>query len=235
MTHLFNASHYSQEPFMTQDELKHRVAKFALDYVEENSVIGVGSGSTAHFFIDYLATIKYRIEGAVASSNETEARLKAKGIPVFNLNAVPSLSVYIDGADAFTRDRLLVKGGGGALTREKILASASSRFICMVDETKQVNVLGEFPIAIEVIPMARSFIGREIVKLGGSPVYRQNFITNNGNIILDVYNWIIAEPIKLEKQLNNLPGVVSNGIFADHPADVLLISASTGISVLEDK
>lgn len=217
---------------MTQNELKKAAAKSALDYIEDNSIIGVGSGSTAHFFIEYLATIKHRIEGAVPSSNETEARLKAKGIPVFNLNSAPSVSVYIDGADAFTRDRLLVKGGGGALTREKILAAASNRFIGMVDETKQVNILGEFPIAIEVIPMARSFIGRAIVKLGGNPVYRQDFITDNGNIIIDVHNWIITEPMKLEQTLNNLPGVVCNGIFANHLPDVLLISTSAGISVL---
>lgn len=217
---------------MTDDELKRAVSTAALDFVADNSVVGVGTGSTVNFFIEALAKIKHRIDGAVASSKATTARLKAAGIPVLDFNAVSELPLYIDGADACTSDRTLVKGGGGALTQEKILATASHTFICIVDESKRVNVLGEFPIPIEVIPMARSFVAREIVKLDGDPVYRENFVTDNGNIILDVYNWTLMEPLKLERALNNIPGVVCNGIFADRPADQLLISTKTGMVVL---
>lgn len=217
---------------MTQDELKRAVSTAALDYVEDNSVVGVGTGSTVNYFIEALAKIKHRIDGAVASSKQTTARLKAAGIPVLDFNGVSELPLYIDSADACTSDRTLVKGGGGALTQEKILATASRTFICIVDESKRVNVLGEFPIPIEVIPMARSFVAREIVKLDGDPVYRDNFITDNGNIILDVYNWTLMEPLKLERILNNIPGVVCNGIFAERTADQLLISTKTGMVVL---
>lgn len=213
-----------------QDALKKAVAKEALDYVPEKGIIGVGSGSTVHFFIEALATIKHKIEGAVASSLATEARLKAQGIPVFDLNTVNEVSVYIDGADTCNAHRQLIKGGGGALTREKILAAASKKFVCIIDESKFARVLGEFPVAIEVIPMARSFVAREIVKLDGNPVYRPQFITDNGNIILDVYNWVIAEPIKLERTLNNIPGVVGNGIFADYPANIVLMATKQGIN-----
>jgi ribose 5-phosphate isomerase A len=217
---------------MTQDELKRDVAKAALDFVEENSIIGVGSGSTIHYFIEYLALIKDRIEATVASSIDTEKRLKAQGIPVVDFNSVSELALYIDGADACTPHRVLVKGGGAALTREKILATASKEFICIVDESKKVDILGEFPVPIEVIPMARSYVAREIVKLGGNPVYRQNVTTDNGNVILDVHNWLINEPLKLERTLNNIPGVVCAGIFADRTADVLLVSTQTGMKVL---
>lgn len=217
---------------MNQDELKQTVAMAVLDYIEDNTVVGVGSGTTVKYFIEALSKIKNRIDGAVASSAQTAALLKAKGIPLLELNNVSEIPLYIDSADAFTPHRQLVKGGGGALTREKIIASASKTFVCIVDESKKVNVLGEFPVAVEVIPMARSFVAREIVKLEGDPVYRENFITDNGNIILDVYNWNIMEPIKLEHHLNNIPGIVCNGIFADRPADQLLIGTQTGMVVL---
>lgn len=217
---------------MTQEELKKNVAYASLDYVVEDSIIGVGTGSTVKYFIEALSTIKDKIKGAVASSRDTEAKLKSLNIPVFELNSVDEISVYIDGADAFTSHKQLVKGGGGALTREKVLAAASERFICIVDESKRVKVLGNPPIPIEVIPMARSFVAREIVKLGGSPIYREHFLTDNGNIILDVHHWVVSEPIKLEHTLNNIPGVVSNGIFADQLPDIILISTSQGMSVL---
>jgi ribose 5-phosphate isomerase A len=218
---------------MTQDEQKKQVAKAALEYVPENAIIGVGTGSTVNYFIDYLATIKDRIQGTVASSNATEALLKSHGIPVFDLNAVSEIEIYIDGTDAYNPYRQLVKGGGAALTREKILAAASQKFLCIADESKAVKILGEFPIPIEVIPMARSFVAREIVKLGGDPVYRQNVITDNGNVILDVHHWVIAEPIKLERTLNNIPGIVCNGIFADRPADIVLVCAAEGIKIIK--
>lgn len=212
--------------------LKQQVAKKALDYVVEDSIIGIGTGSTTHYFIDYLAGIKHQIQGTVASSKATEARLKSHGIPVFDLNTVNEVSVYIDGADAYNVHRQLVKGGGGALTREKILAAASRQFVCIVDASKEAKVFGEFPIPIEVIPMARSFVAREIVKLNGSPVYREHFVTDNGNLILDVYNWTINQPIQLEQTLNNIPGVVCNGLFADYPAHVLLIGTEEGVRIL---
>lgn len=218
---------------MTQEEQKKLVAKAALDYIPENTIIGIGTGSTVNYFIDYLAAYKHRIEGAVASSKATEERLKAQGIPVFDLNTIADLEIYIDGADECNAHRQLIKGGGGALTREKILAAASRQFICIVDGSKMVNVLGEFPVPIEVIPMARSLVAREIVKLDGHPVYRQGFTTDNGNIILDVHHWTIAEPIKLERALNNLTGVVCNGLFADRPANTVIISSDTGIQVIK--
>lgn len=217
---------------MTQDELKKAVANAVLYYVEDNTVVGVGSGSTMHYFIEALAQIKHRIEGAIPSSKNTAEKLKAQGIPILDFNSISQLPLYIDSADACTKHRQLVKGGGGALTQEKILATASHTFICIVDETKRVDFLGDFPVAIEVIPMARSFVAREIVKLEGRPVYRQDFITDNGNVILDVHNWKIMDPIKLEHTLNNIPGVVCNGIFAERAADQLLISTKTGMTVL---
>lgn len=217
---------------MTQDEMKQAVAVAALDYVEDNSIVGVGTGSTVRYFIERLAKIKHRIEGAVPSSKATRDHLKSLGIPIIELNAVSELLLYIDGADACTQHRHLIKGGGGALTQEKIIASASKTFICMVDASKKVDVLGDFPVPIEVIPMARSFVAREIVKLDGDPVYREHFVTDNGNIILDVHNWRILEPLKLERALNNIPGVVCNGIFADRTADQLLISTPTGMVVI---
>ncbi len=217
---------------MTQDELKQNVAKVALEYVEENSIIGVGTGSTINHFIDFLGQIKSNIKGAVASSLATEKRLKEKGIPIIESNMVDDLPLYIDGADAYNLHRQLVKGGGGALTREKILASASKQFICIVDESKKVDVLGEFPIAVEVLPFARSFVAREIIKIGGNPIYRQDFKTDNGNIILDVHNLTLTDPLKIEHTLNNIPGVLCNGIFAERRADMVLVASEKGMKVL---
>ena len=217
---------------MTQDEMKKAVAKAALEYVEYDTVIGIGTGSTANHFIDYLADIKGRIEGTVASSVASAERLKSHGIPVYDLNEVGDLSVYVDGADETNHYGQLIKGGGGALTREKIVAGASRKFVCIVDDTKLVDVLGKFPLPVEVIPMARSFIARQLVKLGGEPVYREGFVTDNGNVILDVHNLEIMEPAKLEQTLNNLPGVVTNGLFAMRPADVVLIGGAEGVRKL---
>ena len=218
---------------MDQENLKKIAAKAALDFIEEGAIVGVGTGSTVKYFIEYLGTIKHKIEGAVASSIETEQHLKALNIPVFDLNTVVELKIYVDGADAYNPYGQLVKGGGGALTREKILAAASEQFICIADETKAVTVFGEFPIPIEVIPMARSFVAREIVKLEGDPVYRAHFTTDNDNIILDVHNWVISEPIKLERTLNNIPGVVCNGLFADRTADKVLVGTKGGIKIIQ--
>jgi len=217
---------------MTQDEMKQAVARAAIDYVSVGMIVGVGTGSTANFFIDELAKIKGKIEGTVASSVASAERLKGHGIQVYDLNAVDGLSVYVDGADESTRHLHLVKGGGGALTREKIVAAASDKFVCIADESKLVDYLGKFPLPIEVIPMARSYVAREIVKLGGEPVLRQNFTTDNGNIILDVHNWEIMEPVKLEQELNNITGVVTNGLFAMRPADVLLLGTPDGVKTL---
>ncbi len=218
---------------MTSDEKKQRVAKAALEYVIEDSIIGVGTGSTANYFIDALATIKHKIEGAVASSNLTAERLKANGIPVFELNSVNEISVYIDGADESNRHLHLIKGGGGALTREKIVAAVSKRFICIADDSKLVDVLGTFPLPVEVIPMARSYVARELVKLGGKPIWREGFTTDNGNMILDVHNLKILEPVKLETQLNEITGIVTNGLFASRPASVLLLGSDKGVKVLD--
>lgn len=217
---------------MSQDSEKKMVAKAALDYVKGHSVIGVGSGSTVHYFIDALAAIKGHIEMAVASSVETERRLKAIGICVQDLNYVGKVPIYIDGADECDRHKMLSKGGGGALTREKIIAAASEQFVCIIDSSKQVDVLGKFPLAIEVIPMARGYVAREIVKLGGSPEYREGFITDNGNIILDVYGLKIVNPVELESILNNIVGVVTNGLFAKRHADNVLVASTNGVMCL---
>jgi ribose 5-phosphate isomerase A len=214
---------------MTQDELKQKVAQAALHYIKDVAIVGVGTGSTVRHFIDYMADLKGQIEGAVSSSEATTAHLKKVGIPVLDLNAVGTLDVYIDGADEVTPHKHMVKGGGGALTREKIIGAASKQFICIVDETKCVDVLGAFPLPIEVIPMARSYVAREMVKLGGQPVWRENFITDNHNVILDVHNLDILDPIKLEQIINNITGVVSNGLFAMRPADVVLIGKGTEV------
>lgn len=211
------------------NEQRKLVALAALKYIEEDSIVGVGTGNTVGFFIEALTTIKHKIQGVVASSKDTEARLKSLNIPIFDLNTIDKLDIYIDSADACNIHKQLVKGGGGALTREKILAASTQKFVCIVDAEKVVKSFGDFPIAIEVIPMARSLVAREIVKLGGDPVYRQGFITDNGNIILDVYNWVINEPIKMERTLNNLTGAVCNGLFADSPADILLVGTEQGI------
>ena len=218
---------------MTQDELKQAVAKAALDYVEskleDDMIIGVGTGSTANFFIEELGKINDRLEGAVASSEETAKRLKAQNISVYDLNTAGRIAIYVDGADESNAHLQLIKGGGAALTREKILAAASKEFVCIADVSKMVGVLGEFPLPVEIIPMARSYVGREIVKLGGDPVYREGCLTDNGNIILDVYNLEILDPRRLERELNQIAGVVTNGIFAERGADILLLGNENGV------
>ncbi len=217
----------------TQDEMKKMVADAAIEYVVPDTIIGVGTGSTANCFIDALAEIKGKIDGTVASSEASAERLKGHGIPVYNLNSVDEISVYIDGADESDHHLHLTKGGGGALTREKIVAAASKKFVCIADESKLVDVMGEFPLPVEVIPMARSYVAREIVKLGGQPVWRENFITDNGNEILDIQNLSITNPTELERQLNNLAGVVTNGLFALRSADVLLLGTQEGVKKIE--
>ena len=214
---------------MTQDDLKKMAAEAALEYVEPGTIIGIGTGSTANHFIDLLAGIKHKIDGTVASSNASAQRLAAHGIPVLELNTVSEISVYIDGADESTRYLHLIKGGGGALTREKIVAACSRKFVCVADGSKLVDVLGKFPLPIEVIPMARSMVARELVKRGGQPIYREGFTTDNGNVILDVHNMEIMEPVKLEQDLNNIPGIVTVGLFAKRPADVLLLATEDGV------
>ncbi len=218
---------------MTQDEMKKAVAQAAIEYVEAGTIVGVGTGSTANFFIDELAKIKHKIEGTVASSEASAERLRGHGIEVFDLNNVSEIAVYIDGADESNKFLHLVKGGGGALTREKIVAAASKKFVCIADETKLVDVMGKFPLPIEVIPMARSLVAREIIKqIGGEPVLREGFTTDNGNIILDVHNLEIMEPTKMEQTLNNITGVVTNGLFAMRPADVLLLGTAEGVKTI---
>lgn len=215
----------------TQDAMKKQAAEAALAYVEEG-IIGVGTGSTVNHFIDALAGIKGRIEGAVSSSVVSTERLKGHGIPVYDLNAVGELSLYVDGADESNAQLQLIKGGGGALTREKIVAAASRQFVCIADESKLVNALGAFPLPVEVIPMARSYVARELVQLGGTPVWRDGFVTDNGNLILDVQHLEIMEPAKLEQQINNIAGVVTVGIFALRPADVLILGTPDGPKTL---
>ncbi len=202
-------------------------------YLPDSGIIGVGTGSTVNHFIDLLAPIKGRFEGAVSSSEASTERLKAIGIPVIDLNAAGELEIYVDGADESNKHFQLIKGGGGALTREKIIAGASKKFVCIADESKLVDVLGGFPLPVEVIPMARSFVARELVKLGGSPVWRENFVTDNGCLILDVHNLQIMEPAKLETTINQIPGVVTVGIFAHRPADVLILGTPAGARVIE--
>lgn len=219
---------------MTPDHLKQAAAQEAIKYVVDNAIIGVGTGSTANYFIDALAKIKGRIDGAVASSNQTAERLKQHGIRVVNLNSVNDLPVYIDGADEITQHLMMIKGGGGALTREKITAAVARKFICIADESKLVDVLGRFPLPIEVIPMAQSYVAREIVKLGGQPQLRQGFITDNGNIILDVHNLSITNPVELETTLNQITGVVTNGLFARRKADVLLLATKHGVKTMSN-
>jgi len=215
---------------MDQDALKKQVAEAALRFVPEGEVIGVGTGSTANFFIDGLASIKDRIKGAVASSDATAERLKGHGIPVLSLNDVDSLPVYVDGADEVNGHREMIKGGGGALTREKIVAAVARQFVCIVDGSKQVKRLGRFPLPVEVIPMARSHVARKLVALGGQPEYREGFVTDNGNIILDVHNLDILNPIVMEEKINNIVGVVTNGLFAKRPADVVLVGENGSVN-----
>ena len=217
---------------MNQDELKKQVAEAALEYVEAGTIIGVGTGSTANMFIDALARIKGKIEGTVASSNASAERLKSHGIPVLDLNSVSELSVYIDGADESTKHLHLIKGGGGALTREKIVAACSRKFVCIADQSKLVDVLGAFPLPVEVIPMARSYVARQLVKLGGVPELRTGFTTDNGNVILDVHNLDILDPVKMETEIGLITGVVTVGLFARRPADVLLLGTPDGVQTL---
>jgi ribose 5-phosphate isomerase A len=214
---------------MTQDELKQKTAEAALAYVKGVPVIGVGTGSTVRHFIDYLADMKSEIDGAVSSSEATTEHLRKVGIPVLDLNSVGTIDVYVDGADEVNPLKQMIKGGGGALTREKIIGGASRKFICIVDETKKVDALGAYPLPIEVIPMARSYVAREMVKLGGQPVWRKDFFTDNGNEIIDVRNLEIMEPIAMEKTINNITGVVTVGLFAMRPADVVLIGSQDRI------
>lgn len=217
---------------MTREEQKKQVAEAALDYIEAGDIVGVGTGSTANYFIDALARIKGKIDGAVASSEASAARLKGHGIPVLELNSVGDLPVYVDGADESNRHLHLIKGGGGALTREKIVAAASRKFVCVADESKLVDILGAFPLPIEVIPMARSYVARRLVALGGNPVLRANFVTDNGNVILDVHNLQILDPVRIEEEIDHIAGVVTNGLFARRPADVLLLGSADGVRTL---
>ena len=217
---------------MTQDEMKIAAAEAAMKYIEPGMIVGVGTGSTANHFIDALATMKHDIEGAVASSIATEERLKGHGIQVMDLNNAGQLSIYVDGADESDKHLNLIKGGGGALTREKIVAGASDKFICIADDTKLVDVMGKFPLPVEVIPMARSFVAREIVKMGGTPILREGFTTDNGNIILDVKGLEILEPVKMEDDFNKIAGVVTVGLFARRAADVLILGTATGAKVI---
>jgi ribose 5-phosphate isomerase A len=214
---------------MTQDELKQAAAHAAIAHVPVGGIIGVGTGSTANYFIAELGRIKHKFDAAVASSEATAQKLKAVGIDVLDLNHVIELTVYVDGADEINRTLAMIKGGGGALTREKIVAAVSGTFVCIADESKLVDVLGRFPLPIEVIPMARSFVARELVKLGGEPEWRAGFVTDNGNVILDVYRLEITAPAELESTLNQIPGVVTNGLFARRPADVLLLGTADGV------
>jgi ribose 5-phosphate isomerase A len=217
---------------MSQDALKKAAAEAALAYVQAGTIVGIGTGSTANFFIDALAGIKHKVDGTVASSVASAERLKKHGIPVLDLNSVDDMDLYVDGADEANNYLQLIKGGGGALTREKIVAAVAKKFVCIADESKLVGMLGTFPLPIEVIPMARSHVARQIVKMGGQPVLRQGFTTDNGNVILDVRNLKIMDAAKLEAELNNIPGVVTNGIFALRPADVLILGAPQGVRTL---
>jgi ribose 5-phosphate isomerase A len=217
---------------MTQDELKQQVAKSALEYIKGLSIIGVGTGSTVNFFIDMLADYKADIEGAVSSSDATSDLLKKIGIPVLELNDVGDIEVYVDGADEVDPRKKLIKGGGGALTREKIIAAASKKFVCIVDSSKCVDVLGKFPLPVEVIPMSRSYVAREMVKLGGQPVWRENYITDNGCEILDVHNLEITNPMELERTINDVTGVLTVGLFSHRAADVVLVGNGDKVDIM---
>ncbi|WP_166425338.1 ribose-5-phosphate isomerase RpiA [Paraglaciecola sp. 20A4] len=218
---------------MNQDDKKKAAAQAAIRYVEQDSIVGVGTGSTVNYFIEALASVKNTIQGAVSSSEASTKRLEALGIEVFDLNSVDQLSVYVDGADEITEHRHMIKGGGAALTREKIVSAVAKKFVCIIDDTKNVPILGAFPLPVEVIPMARSYVAREIVKLGGDPVYRQGVVTDNGNVLLDVFNLKILNPVELERDLNNIVGVVTNGLFAMRGADVVLTGTESGVQVSE--
>ncbi|MTI12761.1 ribose-5-phosphate isomerase RpiA [Sansalvadorimonas verongulae] len=222
---------------MSQDELKQAVAQAALDYIlphlEDDMIIGIGTGSTANFFIDALAKVKDRFEGTVASSEASVERLKSHGIPVYDLNSISELRFYIDGADESNDNLHLIKGGGAALTREKIVAAVAEEFICIADESKMVDVLGRFPLPVEVVPMARSYVARELVRLGGDPAYREGVVTDNGNVILDVWNMSITDPVAMETAINQITGVVTNGLFASRPANVLLLGTKDGVKTIK--
>lgn len=218
---------------MNQDELKRQAAEKALEFLPDSGILGVGTGSTVNHFIDLLAPIKGRFDGAVSSSEASSKRLQAIGMQVLDLNSAGELEVYVDGADESNHQLHLIKGGGGALTREKIIAAASKKFVCIADASKLVSVMGEFPLPVEVIPMARSYVARELVKLGGTPQWRENFVTDNGNLILDVHDLEIMEPMKLEAEINNIVGVVTVGLFAHRPADVLILGDEDGAKVIE--
>lgn len=218
---------------MTQDELKKATAEAALEYIlphlEDDMIVGIGTGSTASCFIDALSGHKHRFDGCVSSSEASTEQLKSYGIPVYDLNSVREIRFYIDGADEANNHLHLIKGGGAALTREKIIAAVAREFICIADESKAVNVLGKFPLPVEVIPMARSYVARELVKLGGDPAYREGVVTDNGNIILDVWNMEILDPVELEKKINGIVGVVTNGLFACRPANIMLLGTADGV------
>lgn len=218
---------------MTQDEMKRNAARAALAYIPANSIVGVGTGSTVNHFIDALGEIKEQIAGAVSSSEQSTSRLKALGIPVLDLNSVAHFSVYIDGADEINPQRHMIKGGGAALTREKIVAAVAETFICIVDSSKQVEVLGKFPLPVEVIPMASAYVSRELAKLGGKPVLRENVITDNGNVIIDVHDLQITDPLATEQYINSIVGVVTNGIFAHRAADIVLVGTAEGTQTLK--
>ncbi len=218
---------------MTQDEMKKRAAWAALDFVPRHTIVGVGTGSTVNHFIDALASIKDDIQGAVSSSVQSTEKMLALGIQVYDLNDVDTFSVYVDGADEINAEKHMIKGGGAALTREKIVAAVAEKFVCIVDSSKQVDVLGKFPLPVEVIPMARNYVTRELAKLGGTPIWRESVITDNGNIILDVHGLAISEPLALEQKINQITGVVANGLFAARAADIVLVGAASGTLVIQ--
>lgn len=217
---------------MSQEAQKKTAAIAALDYIDQGIVLGIGSGSTVNHFIDVLKSVKHKIEGVVAGSVATAEKLKALSIPILDLNSLNELPLYIDGADEINIYRQMIKGGGGALTREKIIATVAKQFICIADQSKQVDLLGKFPVACEVIPMARSYVARQLVKLGADPVYRLGFVTDNGNVILDIHNLRLVDPTQLEQKINNIVGVVANGIFASRPADILLLGTDQGVKIV---
>lgn len=218
---------------MTQDDKKKAAAWAALEYVTDDAIVGVGTGSTVNHFIDALASVKDKIQGAVSSSDASTEKLKALGIEVFDLNDVSQFDIYVDGADEITEHMHMIKGGGAALTREKIVAAVAKTFVCIIDDTKQVPVLGKFPLPVEVIPMARSHVAREMVKLGGDPMYREGVVTDNGNVILDIHNMNILNPVEMEKNINQITGVVTNGLFAMRGADIVLIGEQQGVKTIK--
>jgi len=217
---------------MDQSEKKLSAARASLDYVHDGTILGVGTGSTVNFLIDLLPTVRNKIQAVVSSSTDTTSRLEKHGFDVETLNAVGDLDLYIDGADEATKHLHLIKGGGGALTREKVLAGAARKFVCIIDDSKQVGMLGKFPLPIEVIPMAQSFVARKLVKMRGQPIWRENFVTDNGNHILDVHNLAITNPLELETRINHLPGVLTVGIFSHRPADILIVGDDSGIRIM---